>query len=72
MANLYGIMKGNRGETTRCGSQTINATLKTWKVAYSLTVRKDGTAALAVTNLENGELANSVTFDAKGLHQPSQ
>lgn len=68
MANLYGIMKGNRGETTRCGNNEIRATLKTWKVAYSLMVRKDGGASIAVTNLENGELVNSIAFDEKGRH----
>lgn len=42
MAALYGRMQGSRGETTRCGHDSISATLETWQGKITTVLEKDG------------------------------
>lgn len=43
MANLYGRLQGNRGETTRMGNDVIYAKLETWHGSVAVNLFKDGT-----------------------------
>lgn len=43
MADFYGILEGNRGQVTRCGTSGsgVHATLASWDGALSVTLYKD-------------------------------
>jgi hypothetical protein len=42
MAKLYGTLKGNRGEVTRCGSSEIESTIKNFGFAISTHIADRG------------------------------
>ena len=54
MAVLYGTLKGNRGEVSRCGSKDsgIRAMVKTWNGMAYLYLDADGTLQLDVNGMK--------------------
>lgn len=48
MANLYGRLQGNRGQTTRVGSTLIDSTLETWDGEIRTTLTKDGSFVVMI------------------------
>lgn len=42
MANLFGRIKGSRGEATRTGSDTIEAHLETWEGRVTVELQRNG------------------------------
>lgn len=61
MAALYGRMQGNRGETTRCGSEVIETKLETWSGAVRVILSRDGSFTVAI-----GEKYNAREIIATG------
>jgi hypothetical protein len=51
MAALYGRMKGNRGEVTRCGTKDsgIHSSLETWTGCIHTVLRGDGSYTVFVS-----------------------
>lgn len=45
---LWQAQGRSRGEATRCGSESIEATLETWEGRLRLTLGRDGTYALEI------------------------
>jgi hypothetical protein len=57
MAHFYGILKGSRGETTRCGTRPsgISATVKSWNSALHVTLSdRDGVDQYSI-RIEDGD-----------------
>jgi hypothetical protein len=48
MAALYGRMKGNRGEVTRCGGSIITSKLETWEGSIRTELEKDGSFRVTI------------------------
>jgi hypothetical protein len=48
MANLIGYMQGNRGETSRLGSNEIHSQLETWQGAIHVSLDKDGNYSVRI------------------------
>lgn len=72
MSNLYGSMRGARGETTRCGVDHITAHLRSWDLGVRVDVyydkkTKETTCYVTATKGSNGggikQIATFSSFD---------
>jgi hypothetical protein len=48
MAALYGRMRGNRGEVTRCGHDIVTSKLETWQGSIRTELEKDGSFRVTI------------------------
>ena len=55
MAALYGTLQGNRGKTTRCGSRTIYAELKTFRGLMRICLSREGEYIVNVATVNGAQ-----------------
>ena len=69
MAALRGYVESDRrnGSTaTRLGSVLMGCGINTWEVKYDLTVRKDGSGDLRISEYGTGKVIKTVQFGPNG------